>query len=82
MLPELTHVRFIVTSGDVIHLYACPSLGIKCDAYTGKLNQACIFVKFIIYYEVFFTLGVKMNIYLFIFITKKHYFFLIFYSYT
>ena len=39
ILPELTHVRFIVTSGDVIHSYAVPSLGIKCDAYPGRLNQ-------------------------------------------
>ena len=29
ILPELTHVRFIVTSGDVIHSFACNSLGIK-----------------------------------------------------
>ena len=33
------HVRFIVTSEDVIHSYAIPSLGIKCDAYPGRLNQ-------------------------------------------
>ena len=39
ILPELTHVRFIVSSGDVIHSYACPALGIKCDAYPGRLNQ-------------------------------------------
>ena len=32
ILPELTHVRFIITSGDVIHSFACPALGIKCDA--------------------------------------------------
>lgn len=36
ILPELTHVRFIITAGDVIHSFACPSLGIKCDAYPGK----------------------------------------------
>jgi cytochrome c oxidase subunit II len=39
VLPELTHVRFILTSEDVIHSYACPALGIKCDAYPGRLNQ-------------------------------------------
>jgi heme/copper-type cytochrome/quinol oxidase subunit 2 len=39
ILPELTHVRFILTSEDVIHSYACPALGIKCDAYPGRLNQ-------------------------------------------
>ena len=45
MLPELTHVRFIVSSGDVIHSYACPALGIKCDAYPGRLNQISIFAN-------------------------------------
>lgn len=45
ILPELTHVRFIVTSGDVIHSFGVPSLGIKCDAYPGRLNQVSIFVN-------------------------------------
>ena len=42
IVPEDTHIRFIVSSGDVIHSYACPSLGIKCDAYPGRLNQSSI----------------------------------------
>lgn len=45
IIPELTHVRFIVTSGDVIHCYACPSLGIKADAYPGRLNQASALIN-------------------------------------
>ena len=45
ILPELTHVRFIITSGDVIHSFACPALGIKCDAYPGRLNQVSVFVN-------------------------------------
>ena len=45
ILPELTHVRFIITSGDVIHSFACSSLGIKADAYPGRLNQASVFVN-------------------------------------
>lgn len=45
ILPELTHVRFIITSGDVIHSFACPSLGIKCDAYAGRLNQVSVFIN-------------------------------------
>lgn len=45
ILPELTHVRFIVSSGDVIHSYACPSLAIKCDAYPGRLNQFSVLVN-------------------------------------
>lgn len=45
IVPELTHIRFIITSGDVIHSFACPSLGIKCDAYPGRLNQVSVFVN-------------------------------------
>jgi heme/copper-type cytochrome/quinol oxidase subunit 2 len=45
ILPELTHVRFIITSGDVIHSFSCGALGIKCDAYPGRLNQASVFVN-------------------------------------
>jgi len=45
ILPELTHVRFIITSGDVIHSFAVPSLGIKSDAYPGRLNQVSVFVN-------------------------------------
>lgn len=45
ILPEITHTRFIVSSGDVIHSYACPSLGIKCDAYPGRLNQVSVLVN-------------------------------------
>ena len=42
IIPELTHVRFIVSGADVIHSFACPSLGIKCDAYPGRLNQVSV----------------------------------------
>ena len=45
IIPELTHTRFIVTSGDVIHYFACPALGIKCDAYPGRLNQVSVFIN-------------------------------------
>ena len=45
ILPELTHVRFIITSGDVIHSFSCNSLGIKADAYPGRLNQVSIFIN-------------------------------------
>ena len=45
IIPELTHVRFIVHSGDVIHSFACPSLGIKCDAYPGRLNQFSVVIN-------------------------------------
>ena len=45
IVPELTHVRLIITSGDVIHSFAVPALGIKCDAYPGRLNQASVFIN-------------------------------------
>jgi len=39
ILPENTHVRFIVTSTDVLHDFAVPAAGIKIDAAPGRLNQ-------------------------------------------
>jgi heme/copper-type cytochrome/quinol oxidase subunit 2 len=45
ILPELTHVRFIVTAADVIHSLACPALGLKCDAYPGRLNQVSVLIN-------------------------------------
>ena len=45
IIPELTHVRFVVTGADVIHSLACPALGIKCDAYPGRLNQVSVMIN-------------------------------------
>ena len=45
LVPELTHISFIITAADVIHSFACPSLGIKCDAYPGRLNQVSVFIN-------------------------------------
>ena len=45
IIPELTHIRFIITGADVIHSFACPALGIKCDAYPGRLNQVSVLVN-------------------------------------
>jgi cytochrome c oxidase subunit 1 len=45
ILPELTHTRFMVTSADVIHSFACPALSIKCDAYPGRLNQVSVHIN-------------------------------------
>ncbi|KAG9227918.1 cytochrome oxidase [Amylocarpus encephaloides] len=45
IIPELTHVRFIITAADVIHSFACPALGIKCDAYPGRLNQVSVLIN-------------------------------------
>ncbi len=39
IIPENTHIKFIITAGDVIHSFAVPSLGIKTDAVPGKVNE-------------------------------------------
>lgn len=39
VLPINTSIRVIVTSNDVIHSFAVPSLGVKCDALPGRLNS-------------------------------------------
>jgi cytochrome c oxidase subunit 2 len=39
VVPKNTHVRMIITSADVIHSWAVPSLGVKVDAIPGRLNQ-------------------------------------------
>lgn len=45
VIPVKTHVRIIVSAADVLHSWAIPSLGIKCDAVPGRLNQASLFIK-------------------------------------
>jgi cytochrome c oxidase subunit 2 len=45
IVPIQTHLRVIITSGDVLHSWAIPSLGIKCDAVPGRLNQVNMFIK-------------------------------------
>ncbi len=45
VLPVNTHVRVIITGADVLHSWAVPSLGIKCDAIPGRLNQVPLFIK-------------------------------------
>lgn len=43
--PVDTHIRFIVTSNDVIHDLAIPSLGIKVDGTPGRLNQVSTIIQ-------------------------------------
>nr|YP_009647098.1 cytochrome c oxidase subunit 2 [Chloroparvula japonica]QBX98765.1 cytochrome c oxidase subunit 2 [Chloroparvula japonica] len=45
VLPVNTHVRVIVTAADVLHSWAVPSLGVKCDAVPGRLNQASFYIQ-------------------------------------
>jgi cytochrome c oxidase subunit 2 len=42
VLPIDTHVRFLITSSDVLHDFALPAGGIKLDAAPGRLNQASL----------------------------------------
>jgi cytochrome c oxidase subunit 2 len=44
VLPINTHIRILVTAADVLHSWAVPSLGIKVDACTGRLNQTAVFI--------------------------------------
>lgn len=44
VLPVNTHIRVLVTAADVLHSWAIPSLGIKMDACTGRLNQTSVFI--------------------------------------
>lgn len=45
VLPIHTHVRVLVTAADVLHSWAVPSLGVKCDAVPGRLNQTSFFMR-------------------------------------
>jgi len=43
ILPIMSHVKFNISSTDVIHSLACPSLSLKCDAYPYKNTQVSVF---------------------------------------
>nr|CUH72611.1 cytochrome c oxidase subunit II [Rhopalaea idoneta] len=43
VLPYLTKVRMVVTSTDVLHAWALPSMCIKMDAVPGRLNTLNVF---------------------------------------
>jgi len=45
VLPVDTHIRVIITGADVLHAWGVPSLGVKCDAVPGRLNQASLYLK-------------------------------------
>lgn len=45
VLPVNTHIRVLVTSADVLHSWAVPSLGVKVDSCPGRLNQVHLFIK-------------------------------------
>ncbi len=45
VLPWKEHIRVLVTSSDVLHSWAIPSLGVKMDACPGRLNQVSLFIN-------------------------------------
>lgn len=45
IIPAQSHLRVFVTSDDVIHSWAVPSLGIKLDASPGRINHCHLFAS-------------------------------------
>ena len=45
VLPCRVHIRLLITSFDVIHSFAVPSLGVKVDATPGRLNKFNCFIQ-------------------------------------
>nr|YP_010191959.1 cytochrome c oxidase subunit II [Thyonella gemmata]QZM06628.1 cytochrome c oxidase subunit II [Thyonella gemmata] len=45
ILPFQNPIRILITSSDVIHSWAIPSLGIKMDAIPGRLNQTSFLIN-------------------------------------
>ena len=45
VLPVNSHIRLLLTSSDVLHSWAVPSLGIKSDVCPGRLNQIGLFIN-------------------------------------
>ena len=45
LIPTEVPVRILVSSEDVLHSWAVPSLGVKIDACPGRLNQGSLFIK-------------------------------------
>lgn len=46
ILPTRTPIKLIITSLDVIHSWAIPSLGVKLDAIPGVLNEVIINIHY------------------------------------
>lgn len=44
-VPVKTYIQLLITSDDVLHSWAIPSLGIKVDAVPGRLNQVSMFIN-------------------------------------
>lgn len=42
VLPMNSNIRTLISSSDVLHSWAIPSLGVKADAIPGRLNQIAL----------------------------------------
>jgi cytochrome c oxidase subunit 2 len=45
VVPTNTNIKIQVTSNDVLHSWAMPSMGVKIDAVPGRLNETWINVE-------------------------------------
>jgi heme/copper-type cytochrome/quinol oxidase subunit 2 len=45
ILPTQTGIRLLISSYDVLHSWAIPSMGIKLDGCPGRLNQTFLYIK-------------------------------------
>nr|YP_010585967.1 cytochrome c oxidase subunit II [Abaria herringbona]UZZ43703.1 cytochrome c oxidase subunit II [Abaria herringbona] len=45
IMPMNIQIRNLITSNDVIHSWAIPSLGVKADALPGRLNQVSFLIN-------------------------------------
>nr|YP_009443902.1 cytochrome c oxidase subunit II [Speleketor irwini]ATU07123.1 cytochrome c oxidase subunit II [Speleketor irwini] len=45
IIPFLTQTRLLISSADVLHSWALPSLGLKMDANPGRLNQTNFYIN-------------------------------------
>lgn len=46
VVPSQENIRALITSNDVLHSWAIPSLGLKIDAIPGRLNQFVFIIIF------------------------------------
>lgn len=44
-LPINTHINVLVTSSDVLHSWAVPSLGVKLDACPGRISEISLYAQ-------------------------------------
>ena len=51
-LPVRVHLRLMISSFDVLHSFAMPSMGLKVDAVPGRINQLELFIKRTVYFLV------------------------------